>query len=68
MMSESNIRFGRKNRIWIWQIANCRNTEPVVPREDYVCSTAEQTPKGYTTDKSDTGLMNIPYQYADNIS
>ena len=44
-------RFGKKNGIWMWQVANGRDSEQVMPREDHVSLSTEQTLNRYTTDK-----------------
>jgi DNA polymerase IV (archaeal DinB-like DNA polymerase) len=36
-------RFGKKNGLWMWQVANGQDRDPVVPREDNISLSSEQT-------------------------
>lgn len=44
-------RFGRKHGLWMWQIANGNDAEVVVPREDNISISSEQTLYPFTKDK-----------------
>jgi DNA polymerase IV (archaeal DinB-like DNA polymerase) len=45
-------RFGKKNRLWMWQVANgIDNNDPVVSREDNISISTEQTLDRATSDK-----------------
>jgi DNA polymerase IV (DinB-like DNA polymerase) len=41
-------KFGKKNGIWMWHVANGRDSEPVMPREDHVSLSTEQTLESFT--------------------
>jgi DNA polymerase IV (DinB-like DNA polymerase) len=41
-------KFGKKNGIWMWHVANGRDYEPVMPREDHVSLSTEQTLESFT--------------------
>jgi len=45
-------RFGKKNGLWMWQVSNGRDSDdPVVPREDNVSISTEQTLDRATSDR-----------------
>ena len=44
-------RFGKKNGLWMWQVANGRDEDPVVPREDHISLSTERTLESFTKDK-----------------
>ena len=44
-------RFGKKNGLWMWQVANGRDKDIVSPREDNISISTEQTLDHATTDK-----------------
>jgi DNA polymerase IV (DinB-like DNA polymerase) len=44
-------RFGKKNGLWMWQVANGRNNDIVSPREDNISISTEQTLDRSITDK-----------------
>ncbi len=45
-------RFGKKNGFWMWQVANGRDSDdPVVPREDNISISTEQTLARATSDR-----------------
>jgi DNA polymerase IV (DinB-like DNA polymerase) len=44
-------KFGKKNGIWMWRVANGRDYEPVRPREDHVSLSTEQTLESFTGNK-----------------
>ena len=45
-------RFGKKNGLWMWQVANGRDSnDPVVPREDNISISTEQTLDRATSDR-----------------
>jgi DNA polymerase IV (archaeal DinB-like DNA polymerase) len=45
-------RFGRKTGVWMWQVANGEDTnDPVIPKEDNISLSNEQTLERPTTDK-----------------
>lgn len=46
-------RFGKKSGLWMWQVANGRdnNNDPVVPREDNISISTEQTLDRATSDR-----------------
>jgi DNA polymerase IV (archaeal DinB-like DNA polymerase) len=44
-------RFGKKNGLWMWQVANGRDNDIVSPREDNISISTEQTLDHATTDK-----------------
>lgn len=44
-------KFGRKHGLWMWQVANGRDTEAVLPREDNISISSEQTLYPYTKDR-----------------
>jgi DNA polymerase IV (DinB-like DNA polymerase) len=44
-------RFGKKNGLWMWQVANGRDNNIVSPREDNISVSTEQTLDHATTDK-----------------
>ena len=41
-------KFGKKNGIWMWHVANGRDNEPVMPREDHISLSTEQTLESFT--------------------
>jgi DNA polymerase IV (archaeal DinB-like DNA polymerase) len=41
-------KFGKKNGIWMWHVANGREYDPVMPREDHVSLSTEQTLESFT--------------------
>ena len=44
-------KFGKKNGIWMWRVANGRDDEPVMPREDHISLSTEQTLDSFTGNK-----------------
>src|SRR5918994_1064033 len=44
-------RFGKRHGLWMWQVANGRDNEAVVPREDNISISSEQTLYPFTRDK-----------------
>lgn len=58
-------RFGKKNGIWMWQVANGRDNERVIPRGDHVSLSTEQTLNRYTTDKK--VILSYLNELADEI-
>ena len=44
-------KFGKKNGIWMWRVANGRDDEPVMPREDHISLSTEQTLDSFTRNK-----------------
>jgi DNA polymerase IV (archaeal DinB-like DNA polymerase) len=44
-------RFGKKNGLWMWQVANGEDEDPVIPREDHVSLSTESTLQAPTKDK-----------------
>jgi DNA polymerase IV (DinB-like DNA polymerase) len=47
-LSNSNIqklsdKFGKRQALWMWQIANGKENEPVIPRENYLSLSTEET-------------------------
>jgi DNA polymerase IV (DinB-like DNA polymerase) len=44
-------RFGRRHGLWMWQVANGRDTELVMPREDNISISSEQTLYPFTKEK-----------------
>ncbi len=44
-------KFGRKHGLWMWQVANGRDSEAVLPREDNISISSEQTLYPYTKDR-----------------
>jgi DNA polymerase IV (archaeal DinB-like DNA polymerase) len=44
-------RFGKKNGLWMWQVANGKDYDPVIPREDHVSVSTEHTLGSLTNDK-----------------
>jgi DNA polymerase IV (DinB-like DNA polymerase) len=44
-------RFGKKNGLWMWRVANGEDNEPVLPKEDNVSLSAEETLQKPTRDK-----------------
>jgi DNA polymerase IV (archaeal DinB-like DNA polymerase) len=44
-------RFGKKNGLWMWQVANGRDEDPVIPREDHISLSTEHTLESFTKDK-----------------
>jgi DNA polymerase IV (DinB-like DNA polymerase) len=45
-------RFGKKNGLWMWQVANGRDSDIVSPREDNISISTEQTLARSTNDKT----------------
>ncbi len=43
--------FGKKNGLWMWHVANGEENEPVLPREDNLSLSTEQTLQNPTKDK-----------------
>jgi DNA polymerase IV (archaeal DinB-like DNA polymerase) len=41
-------KFGKKNGIWMWHVATGRDNEPVMPREDHISLSTEQTLESFT--------------------
>jgi DNA polymerase IV (DinB-like DNA polymerase) len=44
-------RFGKRHGLWMWQAANGRDNEAVIPREDNISISSEQTLYPFTRDK-----------------
>lgn len=44
-------KFGKKNGLWMWQVANGLDEDPVVPREDHISVSTERTLESFTKDK-----------------
>jgi DNA polymerase IV (DinB-like DNA polymerase) len=44
-------RFGKKHGLWMWQVANGRDNEAVIPREDNISISSEQTLYPFIRDK-----------------
>jgi DNA polymerase IV (DinB-like DNA polymerase) len=44
-------RFGKKVGVWMWQVANGQDNEPVAPREDYISLGTEYTLHHFTNSK-----------------
>jgi DNA polymerase IV (DinB-like DNA polymerase) len=44
-------RFGKKHGLWMWKVANGIDTEAVIPREDNISISSEQTLYPYTKDR-----------------
>ena len=44
-------RFGKKNGLWMWNVANGEDNEPVLPREDNLSLSTEETLQKPTKDK-----------------
>jgi DNA polymerase IV (archaeal DinB-like DNA polymerase) len=44
-------RFGKKSGLWMLQVANGKDEDPVIPREDHVSLSAESTLQVSTKDK-----------------
>jgi DNA polymerase IV (DinB-like DNA polymerase) len=44
-------RFGKKNGLWMWHVANGEDKEPVLPREDNLSLSTEETLQKPTKDK-----------------
>jgi DNA polymerase IV (DinB-like DNA polymerase) len=44
-------RFGKKHGLWMWQVANGSDTEAVIPTEDNISISSEQTLYPYTKDR-----------------
>jgi DNA polymerase IV (archaeal DinB-like DNA polymerase) len=43
-------RFGKRHGLWMWQVANGRDMEAVIPREDNISISSEQTLYPFTMD------------------
>jgi DNA polymerase IV (DinB-like DNA polymerase) len=46
-------RFGKRHGLWMWQVANGRDMEAVIPREDNISISTEQTLYPFTKDKEE---------------
>lgn len=44
-------RFGKNSGLWMWQVANGKDEDPVIPREDHVSLSTESTLQVSTKDK-----------------
>jgi DNA polymerase IV (DinB-like DNA polymerase) len=44
-------RFGKRHGLWMWQVANGRDMEAVIPRQDNLSISSEQTLYPFTRDK-----------------
>jgi DNA polymerase IV (archaeal DinB-like DNA polymerase) len=44
-------RFGKRNGLWMWQVANGLDEDPVIPREDHISLSTERTLESFTKDK-----------------
>ena len=51
-------KFGKKNGLWMWQVANGRDSDIVSPREDNVSISAEQT-LGHSTNEKIKILQHL---------
>ena len=61
-LSDSNIqklsdKFGKKQGLWMWQIANGKENEPVIPRENNLSLSTEETLLTPLNNKKD--ILNI---------
>ena len=61
-LSDSNIqklsdKFGKKQALWMWQIANGKENEPVIPRENNLSLSTEETLLKPLINKKD--ILNI---------
>jgi len=60
-------RFGKKIGVWMWQVANGRDSDFVTPREDNISISTEQTLHRATSDKNKileylNGLVDEVYE------
>jgi DNA polymerase IV (archaeal DinB-like DNA polymerase) len=44
-------KFGKRNGLWMWQVANGQDEDPVIPREDHISLSTERTLESFTKDK-----------------
>ncbi len=70
-LSNTNIqklleKFGKKNGLWMWQIANGKENEPVVPRGDNLSLSTEETLLEPINDKDEI-LKILLYNLTDDI-
>ena len=58
-------RFGKKNGLWMWQVANGRDNDPVMRRKDNISISTEKTLDSATTDR--TEILEYLYELVDEI-
>jgi DNA polymerase IV (DinB-like DNA polymerase) len=58
-------RFGKKNGLWMWQVANGRDNDPVMRRKDNISISTEKTLDSATTDR--TEILKYLYELVDEI-
>ena len=58
-------RFGRRHGLWMWQVANGRDTEAVTPRNDNISISSEQTLYPFTRDKKK--ILNYIDELVDEV-
>ena len=59
-------KFGKKNGLWMWHIANGEDNEPVLPREDSLSLSTEKTLLKPSKDKKEI-LEYLMNELADDI-
>jgi DNA polymerase IV (DinB-like DNA polymerase) len=58
-------RFGKKNGLWMWQVANGRDNDPVMRRKDNISISTEKMLDSATTDR--TEILKYLYELVDEI-
>ena len=64
-VQELKDRFGKRNGLWMWQVANGRDNDPVMRREDNISISTEETLGNATADRKE--ILKYLYELVDEI-
>jgi DNA polymerase IV (DinB-like DNA polymerase) len=64
-VQELKDRFGKRNGLWMWQVANGRDNDPVMRREDNISISTEETLDNATADRKE--ILKYLYELVDEI-
>jgi DNA polymerase IV (archaeal DinB-like DNA polymerase) len=64
-VQELKDRFGKRNGLWMWQVANGRDNDPVMRREDNISISTEETLGNATADRKE--ILKYLYGLVDEI-
>jgi DNA polymerase IV (archaeal DinB-like DNA polymerase) len=64
-VQELKDRFGKRNGLWMWQVANGRDNDPVMRKEDNISISTEETLGNATADRKE--ILQYLYELVDEI-
>jgi len=64
-VQELKDRFGKRNGLWMWQVANGRDNDPVMRKEDNISISTEETLGNATADRKE--ILKYLYELVDEI-